>query len=861
MDNREERLHITFEREDGKKELIEQFNIDYSMYYQYYEDALKAVLKNIDRNTLRDAEKISGIYGNDRHGIPLHENNIIAFMGQRGSGKTTAITEFGCILEDYNGHLETWNQEIDYQGGGQRHFRVLPPIDASVLSAKEDLVEVILASMYQMVMKRQGGSKGEDQGRERRITKIIEEFDSTFKDYKTVVKQEGQDTLGGSVLAKLRNVSDSLQTKAAFEKLTESVLEFLDDRGRDDNNSYLVIIVDDLDMNPSNSFVMLDHLYKYFSNRKIIILIAIAYEQMYQLCQKNFVDILIPESGRTHLEVYKNYEERAGKLANDYLLKVLPVANRIFLPERKQLYLEAQVEQGQLEKYSVKGFMLRKIAEKTNIYYDACGLKKHFCLPNTVRELMSYNVFLDSLFSLEKPGQRKKEDAERQMALYDQNHERFNKDIEGRMARTLLNDEQMELYLSIMERHIERRAGYMVCFVRSWMKSKKSVMGKVRLVDNVDENNFCYVDLIEALYRLGRQDYKDKVLVHCILASFTSEMVREYYSYQYNTEKAKEESVKSLKNFLGTTFGGEWLEKAMPTVVWNQERYIINLHACYVEPGSNVEWLMEETDLNWKDTESWLVEILVKSLPYIECVSLLFVDAKDNAGRLVSPEWKFSINMGKTNEGTKAVLRVEVENAAFDMFGFLGREIRVQRKSAPYDEKIVQALETCATDYCDRNKNVADAKKIQKKLKTELRKKSIWHADKGTLAFPYYNFDMAYNIIKRVRRKMAGRGKYLPLDQICEYYRTVYGYIAQNLKEEEDYYKELFKRDDKNKVPQLYENFIKTPYIRAFGIRCEKEELSADVLDKEKLNGILTTIIKSLSVSVALTQRKGDEPE
>lgn len=887
-----ERLSITFDRECDEELLRDRSIVEYPMYLRCYKDALKAILKNIENNVLDENRNTATVYGyrDGEYGVPLHESNILAFLGKRGSGKTTVLREFGCILTDYQSHCKEWDQWIGYQRDKDipRSFHVLPPIDASVLSATEDLVQVILANMYQEVIRKKGDCKGVDQDREELIGRIITQFDYAYKDYINVGNYGAKGNPGDSVLVRLRNVSDSSKTKAEFEKLTDSFLKIT-------GAQCLVIIVDDLDMNPKKSFEMLEQLYKYFSNRKAVILIAVDYEQMYNLSQKNFVDILVPEYGGIHKKVYGQYEGKADKLADDYLLKVLPVENRIYLPEREQIYQEARVAQGTSAKLSVKEFLLGKIVEKTGIYYDACGLKKHFCLPDTVRELVSYIAFLDSLFSMEEVERPENAASGRQMVLYDQNHEHFNNDLQERMAIRLLKDEQLKLYRLIMARDVERRAGYMKCFVEYYINNKEKILLEERMhpIDSVDEQDFCYTDLVGALYKLGRRDYEDKALVHCLLASFTSEMVREYYSYRHNPSKdSRERAARRLKNFLGTTFGGQWMAETLLDVSSDAALYKTSLPMCYRKqvPVYDYEILIAENDLSWEDTAECLKEILLRNLPYVECISLLFANARDEAGRLITPEWKFEVRKKEeSEEGAQTVLMVKghVGEVDFDMFGFLGREIAAGADVPLYDEKLFQALEDCAITYCDNHGVAADVKrKIQTELRNKVRQKSIWNKAEENLAFPYYNFDMAYNVVKRVRRKMAERAK-VTSEHICEYFRKTYGYMAQCLREEEDYYRKLFRdksgaadlqegtqpakdpsRDNGSNcpgVPRLYESFMSAPFIKAFGAWDENRNTmnsnEDEVLKEDRLNSFLLETVKSLSVNVVLKDKKMQESE
>ncbi len=76
--------------EDKKTE-----HIQYPLYMECYKYAIETILENSTKNGKNNSE-------DDSQGSPDNVNNIIAFCGGRGSGKTTAINEFGYILEQLN---------------------------------------------------------------------------------------------------------------------------------------------------------------------------------------------------------------------------------------------------------------------------------------------------------------------------------------------------------------------------------------------------------------------------------------------------------------------------------------------------------------------------------------------------------------------------------------------------------------------------------------------------------------------------------------------------------------------------------------------------------------------------------------
>lgn len=884
MENIRGKLVITLIR-DLDDEGAENLKVlEFKLYKRICEEMRKAILETINYNSsrLKSGNKLckSGLGNSNKSYIaPLERSNIFAFIGERGTGKTTAVNEFCKLLENHRHYVKFWEEKNlkENIAAEDKQFYTLPPIDASVLGDEEDLIEVILASMYQDFQRlKNKETRNQDIFEER----IIYDFDQAYREYISVGGYEKQANLGETMLVKLNGVSNSLKTRVAFNTLIEHFLEYM--CGEEYKETYLAITIDDLDMNPKSGYKMLEQLHKYLENLRVVVLVAVRYEQVRIMCQKYFLDSMMPKGGKKLREVYVNFRKEARKIGDDYLLKVLPVSNRVYLPEKEQLYLNGLVkyENSKDKALPVKEFILRKIAIKMNIFYDAKGLKKHFCLPDTVRELVTYVAFLDSLLSVKEIEEQSGANKKKLIYLYDENYERFNNDIEKRMALELLNDDQWRVYRLIRERNIERRARYTINFTRPWIVDEEHIGSGIFLPDRSDESNYCYADLLERLYCLGRENYEDKVLVHCILASFTSEMVREYYRYQnIADEKVRDEAEKRLNCFRGKTFGGEWFDRVLPKMVLGETEVEIGISE---ETGGGYKEILQIKKRETVNMGEWLVDILPKVVPYIECLSLFLYNIRDDIEELDTDRWKFEICEGNNISGETGslVILYDIKEIGFDFLGFIGKELD-KKSSKNYGSSLHQRLVDNMCLFMDKylrtqGLNSGQITKVIKQMKKDAKKNSIWDSSEfegqaiaRKAVFPYYNLDMSYNIMKRVRRKILVTTR-MQAENICEYFREIYGYIGQCLHEEKIYYEESNKFSSDKISCSLDDNFIESPFIKAFGIKFvdtskesakniyeveQKGELNAEK-SNISLNDMLVNLIKSMSVSITSEMEK-----
>ena len=145
--SRNDRLEVVYENRNSESEIAEG-NIQFSLYETQYVNAVRNIFHNALCQKDRNEENRSWFFNNET-------KNIITFIGERGSGKTTAMYEFFRILGrmEYKDKKLWWvRHTLDQEEAHkleEKKFKcyVTNPIDASLLGERDDLLELILVNI------------------------------------------------------------------------------------------------------------------------------------------------------------------------------------------------------------------------------------------------------------------------------------------------------------------------------------------------------------------------------------------------------------------------------------------------------------------------------------------------------------------------------------------------------------------------------------------------------------------------------------------------------------------------------------------------------------------------------------------
>ncbi len=285
-----------------------------SIFSEVYLEVCVMVKEIIEANQRFDKNNLLEQFCNENY-----ISNTISFLGERGMGKSSAMLSFSYFLKIYD--IQDLKQDDLYRISDCK-FYVLPKIDATMMSKEENLLDILLAKMWDTFYKKL--NEQSLSGQSYNITQ--EKFEKTKQVYSSYWKEEkaSRRIQKYSSLEELHELSQSINLRKCITELIESYLHFMMDN-RD--NTYLVITVDDLDLVQENVYDKIDYIRLFLTIPKVIILVTADINRLEMnlstLFSKQFLcEYNIKESEKDYVRTY----------ADEYLKKVFPRNMRIYMP-------------------------------------------------------------------------------------------------------------------------------------------------------------------------------------------------------------------------------------------------------------------------------------------------------------------------------------------------------------------------------------------------------------------------------------------------------------------------------------------------------------------------------------------------
>jgi hypothetical protein len=338
--------------EDGK-----EFNT--SIFNEVYEAALKNVEEIVEQSS--------------KNNIYDDFNNIIGFTGERGKGKSSSMISFrNALVEKENDNHKTFFSSSVLLAN--KKFTTIEIVDPSLFRGGESLFEIILAQMFQKFQENIKTPNSLLNDDVRRL--IIKQFQEVFENLQ-IINSDRNELYKKESIEALSRLATSSNLRKCFKKLVDIYLEKFEN-----NYDFLVIAIDDFDLNISGAYEMLEDIRLFLIQSNVILLIACKIEQLNEVIEIKF------EESKLKTELDKKTEK--------YLEKVIPQHRRIILPDvlviEKETYLS--INNKNYFGTNPKEAIVNAIYEITGLFINTPRYRNNTFIPDNLRSIMNLLSFL-----------------------------------------------------------------------------------------------------------------------------------------------------------------------------------------------------------------------------------------------------------------------------------------------------------------------------------------------------------------------------------------------------------------------------------------------------------------------------------
>lgn len=288
-------------------------------------------------------------------------NNIIAFIGERGSGKTSCMMSFAKSLPT----------NPTYE---KNSFHVLETMDPSFFEMNSNILELLIARMYNQFSEDRDEKIPYDASKN-----LIKAFQELQKSLQHCKKED----IHLDALEKLGHLGESERVK---ERLHETINRYLECYKKEK----LVISIDDIDLNVSQAYKMVEQIRKYLILPNVILLMAVKLEQLDNVIQQQMLkenEVLINRGVFAASQV--------SGMAEKYLDKLIPHDARVYLPNEVSFLNQPVQLVEKIDKKEEKGEVFISLREAIpNLIFRKCRYlfyntkgRTSLIIPRNLREL------------------------------------------------------------------------------------------------------------------------------------------------------------------------------------------------------------------------------------------------------------------------------------------------------------------------------------------------------------------------------------------------------------------------------------------------------------------------------------------
>lgn len=380
-------------------------DINKSLFKEQYDKALRAIdayldmFKNPEKsdndedyddgegNSVRKENNIKKASKKDA-------NNVFAFIGERGTGKTSCMESVAAMLGKHR-----------KKQGNKERFLIIDPIDPSTFTENTNMLQVVIGVLFEKFSEEVVYSDKHSWNYDtNEYEKNKQEVINSFQDVKECIKYISNPKLlscEDDDITQLAGMASVSKLSKHIEKLTDNLLKFFDKK-------VLILQIDDIDLQTKYANQMVEELRKYFLHKNILVLMAVKLEQLAKVIENENAKLYSPLHNLKGISL-----SVISSMAERYLLKLIPVSHRIYMPVA-EVYINNSVEYYDVERSqseeikpkftlnSIKYGITQLIFEKCRfLFYHTKG-EINPIVPHNLRELRHLMALLADMEPYDK---------------------------------------------------------------------------------------------------------------------------------------------------------------------------------------------------------------------------------------------------------------------------------------------------------------------------------------------------------------------------------------------------------------------------------------------------------------------------
>jgi len=398
--------------EESRRIVEDYADIDSSLFAVQYKKALSVIDAYVDYvDTIKEKNRVK------QEDVP---NNIIAFIGDRGTGKTSCMAS---VLNILPSHMEKRPQKNKIK----KTIASVDIVDPSFFDDNTNIIYLVVGKMFATFRESIDNDRSKSLVREGITHDLMEAFSKVLSNITMMGRAPLNDN--DTDFHQLGNLLVTVDLKKNLNILINTYLKYFD-------KDILVIPVDDLDNNTEQAYQMMEQIRKYLIQPNVIILISFKLEQISNVAELYFTKLYEP--------ICSNGKVNVADMAQKYLLKLFPLEHRIALPDLNTmmekeivLYKSRDAKDLLLSGSSMKYTITALIFKKTRyLFYHTTG-ETNQIVPTNLRE---YRNLLSLLCNMDDYNNKE-----------EYNKQRFRDYFYGEWIETHLSKEGQGIALKLIE--------------------------------------------------------------------------------------------------------------------------------------------------------------------------------------------------------------------------------------------------------------------------------------------------------------------------------------------------------------------------------------------------------------------------